>query len=30
MLFEDLRTAEQWREELFRRKIGLLKESRQT
>lgn len=30
MLFEDLHTAEQWREELFRRKIGLLKESRQT
>ena len=30
MLSEDLRTAEQWREELFRRKIGLLKESRQT
>ena len=29
-LFEDLRTAEQWREELFRRKISLLKESRQT
>ena len=28
MLFEDLRTAEQWREELFRRKIGLMKESR--
>jgi hypothetical protein len=28
MLSEDLRTAEQWREELFRRKIGLMKESR--
>ena len=29
VLLEDLRTAEDWREKLFQKKIGLLKEKRQ-